>query len=35
LLPIGFAEHATLRKRITRDEPIALDDVELDERADR
>ena len=34
LLPIGLAEHARLTSRVARDEPIALDAVELDEDAD-
>jgi len=33
LLPIGLAEHATLRRDVPQDEPISLDDVELDEDA--
>jgi predicted homoserine dehydrogenase-like protein len=33
LMPIGISEHATLRRAIKRDEPIALDDVEIDEEA--
>ena len=33
LLPIGLAQHATLRRPLAVDTPIALDDVELDEDA--
>jgi predicted homoserine dehydrogenase-like protein len=33
LLPIGLAQHATLRGRVRRDEPVPLDAVELDEEA--
>jgi predicted homoserine dehydrogenase-like protein len=32
-LPIGLARHATLRRPVAVDRPIALDDVELDDDA--
>jgi predicted homoserine dehydrogenase-like protein len=34
LLPIGLAEHARMRRPVAQDEPIALDDTELDESAE-
>ena len=33
LLPIGISEHATLLRDVRRDEPVHLDDVEIDENA--
>jgi predicted homoserine dehydrogenase-like protein len=33
LLPIGLAQHATLRRDVAQDRPVTLDDVELDESA--
>jgi predicted homoserine dehydrogenase-like protein len=34
MLPIGLAEHARLKRRVAQDEPIAMDDVEVDEEAE-
>lgn len=34
LLPIGLATHARLTRPLERDEPITLDDVEIDDQAD-
>ena len=33
LLPVGFTEHATVVHRVRQDQPVSLDDVELDEDA--
>jgi predicted homoserine dehydrogenase-like protein len=32
-LPVGFTEHATVVRRVRQDQPVSLDDVELDEDA--
>ncbi len=34
LLPIGLAEHARIRRRVTQDKPIAMEDVDLDGSAE-
>jgi predicted homoserine dehydrogenase-like protein len=34
LLPIGLSEHARVKRSVRQDEPIAMDDVELDESAE-
>jgi predicted homoserine dehydrogenase-like protein len=34
LLPIGFADHARIRRSVRQDEPIAMEDVELDGSAE-
>jgi predicted homoserine dehydrogenase-like protein len=34
MLPVGLAEHARVKRSVAHDEPIAMDDVEVDESAE-